>query len=334
MYHNYNTYNCIYLFERSEDMSKKNIRLLTGIIIFIFIVFGSYAVIKLYNLKAVTQGSSNSKLNSQGNTSDNNKKSKLADSSDSIKVIEEREFKEGNLKNNDQFIPVLMYHSIAYEQGNELRVPKEVFREQMKYLKENGYTTLTLDELYSFLVKNKPIPEKSIVITFDDGYKDNYENAYPVLKEFGLNATVFVITSSVDNEKDYLTSSQLKEMDKNGVDIESHTVNHDDLTKIPYDKQVETLKNSKDYLEKLLNKKIKYIAYPYGKWNDEAIKAAKDSGYIMAVTTVGGWSNKKQGIYTLDRVYISANHGMNEFKRRITNPKYNGIDSGNKKISK
>lgn len=239
------------------------------------------------------------------------------------KVKKERDFKEGPLKYNDSSVPVLMYHSIDYEKGNELRVPKEKFKEQMQYLKDNGYTTLTFDELYNFLINNKPIPEKSVVITFDDGYEDNYSNAYPILKQFGFNATIFVITNAIDNEKAFLTSAQLNEMEQNGIDIESHTLAHDELNKLPYDKQVETLRGAKEFIEKKLNKEVKYIGYPFGKWNDDTIKALKETGYTMAFTTVGGWSNKSQGIYTLRRVYISANHDINEFKRRLTNPKFN-----------
>ncbi|MCJ7691048.1 MAG: polysaccharide deacetylase family protein, partial [Clostridiaceae bacterium] len=93
------------------------------------------------------------------------------------------------VKHNDKGIPVLMYHAIGYEKGNTARVPKENFKEQMKYLKDNGYVTLTLDEAYDFFSNNKPIPEKSVVLTFDDGYVDNYVEALPILKEFGFKAT-------------------------------------------------------------------------------------------------------------------------------------------------
>lgn len=250
---------------------------------------------------------------------------------ENVKIEKKREFKNMPLKYNDKSIPVLMYHSIDYEKGNELRVPKEKFREQMKYLKDNGYITLTFDELYNFLINNKPVPEKSVVITFDDGYEDNYKNAYPILKELEFNASIFIITSTIDTDMNYLTSEQLKEMDKNGIDIESHTVNHDQLDKLSYEKQLVTLKQSKDYIEKVLNKKVNYIGYPFGKWNNDTIKAAKDAGYTMAFTTVGGWSKKDQEIYTLDRVYISADFGINEFVRRITNSNYN---KGNLKSQK
>lgn len=238
-------------------------------------------------------------------------------------IIKAREFKGENLKYNDKSVPVLMYHSIDYEKGNELRVPKEAFREQMSYLKQNGYTTLTLDELYDFFINNKPVPNKSIVITFDDGYKDNFENAYPVLKEFGFNATIFVIASTVDANKNYLTSPQIKELEENGIDIESHTVNHEQLDKLTYAEQLTTLKSSREYIEKLSGKQKKYTAYPFGKWNDDTIKAVKEAGYSMVFTTESGWGNKSQGIYELHRVYVSANCNLKEFERRITDASYN-----------
>jgi peptidoglycan/xylan/chitin deacetylase (PgdA/CDA1 family) len=254
---------------------------------------------------------------------------KINDKVDLVKttvISRNRDFKEEPLINNNRSIPILMYHSIEYEKGNELRLPVEKFREQMKYLKDKNYTTLNLDELYNFLVNNKAIPEKSVVITFDDGYEDNYKNAYPILKEFGFNACIFVITSTIDNDKSYLTSNQLRQMDANGIEIESHTLNHNDLSKLSYKDQIDTLEKSKEYIERTLNKKVKYIGYPFGKWNEDTIKATKKLGYSMAFTTIGGWAQKEEGIYTLNRVYISSNFGISEFKRRLNNPQYNSYN--------
>lgn len=230
-----------------------------------------------------------------------------------------RSFDKQPLIYSDKSVPVLMYHSIDFEKGNELRVPKEKFREQMKFLKDNGYTTLSLDELYEFFQNNKPIPSKSVVITFDDGYVDNYLNAYPVLKEFGFKATIFVITSTIDNNKACLNSDQLKEMQKNGIDIESHTVNHEELNKISYTKQIDTLKSSKYAIENLLNKKVYYIAYPVGLWNNDTIEALKQAGYRMAFTTKNSWSNKENGMSTLNRVRISASYEITTFKNILKN---------------
>ncbi|NEZ47358.1 polysaccharide deacetylase family protein [Clostridium niameyense] len=259
------------------------------------------------------------------NTKKHTNKTKVEGKKQGKQENEIREFKKEPLIYNDKRIPVLMYHSIDYEKGNELRLPKEKFKEQMKYLKDNGYTTLSLDELYNFLVHNKPVPEKSIVITLDDGYVDNYENAYPIIKEFGFKAAIFDVTSNIDKNPKTITSKQIKEMNDNGITIASHTVNHDQLDILSYEKQLETMKKSKEDLEKILGKKVNYIAYPYGKWNKDTLKAAKEAGYTMAFTTDGSWSGKDDGIYGLNRVYISGAKGIDDFKYRISNPNYNKV---------
>lgn len=219
-------------------------------------------------------------------------------------------------------VPVLMYHSIAVEEGNPIRMPVEQFDSEMKYIKDQGYTTLTMKELYSYFENQVPVPEKSIVITLDDGYSDNYTAAFPVLKKYGLKATVFVVTSTIDVNPNCLTSAQIKEMDKAGIQIESHTVTHRDLDSLSYSEQLAELKDSKAALEKLLGRTVDYVAYPTGKYNDDTIKAVAEAGYKMAFTTNGRWSDKADGILTLDRVYISTFHSMDVFKNRLTNPDY------------
>ncbi|MEW9094137.1 MAG: polysaccharide deacetylase family protein [Clostridiaceae bacterium] len=238
--------------------------------------------------------------------------------------IESSEFMHNNisskeipLKYNDEGVCILMYHSIGYEKNNGLRMPEEQFRKQMKYINDNGYTTLTMDELYSFFIENKPIPKKSLVITFDDGYLDNYKYAYPILKEFNLKATIFVIASNIDKDNRSMNSQQLKELQANGIDIQSHTLNHEELNKLSYEKQLQTLKESKEIIEKNLDKKINYIAYPYGRYNEDTIRAAKDAGYTMGFATGGRISRKNNGIYTLRRIGVVAGDGMDVFIGRL-----------------
>lgn len=223
--------------------------------------------------------------------------------------------------NTNNAIPILMYHSIAYEKKNELRVPIENFSQQMKYLKDNNYKTLTMEELYKHLKNNEPFPDKSIVLTFDDGYTDNFLSAYPILKENGFTATIFVITDTIDKDSYYLNSKQLLELHKNGIDIGSHTTNHEKLNKASYEDQLKTLKTSKEVLEKLLNTKIDYIAYPYGKWNEDTLRATKDAGYTLGVTTVQKWTHSEDNILTLNRVRIKASDDMATFIKKVTDPK-------------
>jgi peptidoglycan/xylan/chitin deacetylase (PgdA/CDA1 family) len=227
-----------------------------------------------------------------------------------------------NLIPCDRGIPVLMYHSINYEKGNTARVTKENFKKQMNYLKDNNYVTLSLDEAYNYFTGDIPVPEKSLVLTFDDGYLDNYVDAFPILKEFGFKATIFVITDPVDKNPSYMNLEQLKEMLAHGIDIQSHTTRHENLKDLSYEKQVKTLKESKAFLEKSLNKKVDYFAYPYGLHSKETLIAITEAGYTMAFTTDGRWSDKGDGILTLDRVFISGAATLDVFIDRITNPNY------------
>ncbi|MBM7870645.1 peptidoglycan/xylan/chitin deacetylase (PgdA/CDA1 family) [Clostridium pascui] len=259
----------------------------------------------------------------------NNSNNITTSQADTKNTYSKRNFSGSNLKHSNEGIPVLMYHSISNRTGNEIQLSKNLFEAQMKLLKDKNYTTLSLDELYDFINYNKPIPKKSVVLTFDDGYVDNYLNAYPILKKYNFRATIFVITDNVDKYSHTINSPQIKEMSLNGIDIMSHTEKHENLLTLTYDKQLYSLKTSKNFLEKVTNKKVDYIAYPYGKWNKDTLKAAQDAGYTMAFSTSGTWTDKSDGIYKLDRVYISSNFDLSEFERRLTNRNYNNIHSKN-----
>ncbi|WP_253205916.1 polysaccharide deacetylase family protein [Clostridium estertheticum] len=232
-----------------------------------------------------------------------------------------------DIKPYGKSIPVLQYHSISYDKGNPICIPIKKFDEQMKYLKDNNYYTITLTNLYEYLMNNTPIPRKSVVITFDDGYDNNYTAMFPVLKKYKFKATIFVISSLIDVHSNMLTSKQLIEMDKYGIDIESHTAHHDNLKLISKDNQLKTLIKSKKYLEKTLNKKINFFAYPYGGFNKNAIEALKECGYKMAFTTKNGWSSKKNGIFSLRRVWISASDSTKVFESKVSKPQKNILDS-------
>ena len=104
----------------------------------------------------------------------------------------------------------------SFRKKAQLLFLNDKLREQLQTIKDNGYTTLTMSELNDYLFKNKPIPEKSVIITFDDGYRDNYTNAFPILKEFNMNATIFVISSYINRDL-YLTSDEIKEMSDYGI---------------------------------------------------------------------------------------------------------------------
>lgn len=215
-------------------------------------------------------------------------------------------------------VPVLYYHSVNENAENEVTISPEMLEKQLDYINDNEYITITINELYDHLINNQPIPEKSIVITFDDGYMNNYTEAFPLLKERNMKATIFCVGNSLDGSY-YLSKDSIKEMSDYGIDIESHTVNHMHLDTLNYDEQLSEMKNSKDILENITGKNVTAIAYPFGDFNDDSIKAAKEAGYKLAFTTHLGLSDRNDDIYALDRIYISSNYDMNTFKELIKN---------------
>ena len=150
-------------------------------------------------------------------------------------------------------VPVLNYHRIDTGIRHSLVVPQEEFHDE-------GYHTITMDELYDYVTKGTELPDKPVLITFDDGYIDNYKYAFPILKEYNMKATLFMITSAF-GESRFVNVEQLKEMQANGIDIQSHTVNHKDLRNMSLDQARDELISSKAVLEDRMKHPIRYIAY-------------------------------------------------------------------------
>ena len=214
-------------------------------------------------------------------------------------------------------ILVLNYHQIA-NNFTPLSVPPAVFDEQMAYLKDHGYITITPEELYEGIEENLSLPEKPVLITFDDGYVDNYNNALPIIKKYGMRATVFIVPGFTDNNPNYLTWNQLKEMERNGFNGQSHTLTHQALEELPDDAIRAELLNSKLMLEKNLGHPIDFLAYPTGTYNLHIAGIAKDVGYKAAFTIKYGNVDKGSNIYALERVPIfQTENTMKGFFERI-----------------
>lgn len=233
---------------------------------------------------------------------------------------EEDRFKDLPLISDDRGVPVLYYHSIDPSESNEVILSPQKLRAQLQYIKDSGYTTLTMTELNDYISKHTPIPEKSIVITFDDGYKDNYTNAFPILKELDMKATIFVITSVIDDGY-YLSKNEIKELSDYGIDIQSHTVKHLHLNTLSYEEQLKELKASKETLEAITNKPVISVAYPFGDHDENTLKAAKASGYTLGFLTDKGLAKPTSQSISLNRIYVSSAYSMDTFKERLLNTK-------------
>lgn len=219
-----------------------------------------------------------------------------------------------NMKNktNKTDVTILMYHGVRDDAWGYEAMFLNVndFKDHMNYLKENGYTPIFLSEIEE---ANKY--EKPIVITFDDGYVDVYENAYPILSELGFKFNFFIIPKFVD-EGAYVTKDQIVKMSKSGiVEIGSHSYNHYDLTALEDNILNDELLKSKEYLEDIINKEVTTLAYPSGGYDSRVIEYAKKH-YDYAVLA-GGSSKYPSSNYTLTRLGVSRGVTKEEFIKKL-----------------
>ena len=246
-------------------------------------------------------------------------------------------------------IPVLMYHHFDDTSDAGAVVIKDEFKKQINYLKENGYNTITLQELIDFKNGKIKLPEKSILITSDDGYLSNYEFMYPILKENNMKATIFVIGENIDNAEKNIQEgkgipkfnwSQAKEMYESGViDLQSHTYDsHYKITNGKKEKGVFSMpqegETEEDYISRIdkdIKKSIKgfeehlgykpiALAYPYGEYSNESEKVLAENGIKVSFTVKSGTvSRKGEDTHLLNRITVSGEDDLNTFIKKLNN---------------
>lgn len=214
-------------------------------------------------------------------------------------------------------VPILEYHMVNEKDTTQYNVPPAEFEEQMKYLKEQGYETISLLE-YAKARKGKfSLPAKPIIITFDDGYVDNYTTALPILEKYGMKATMFMVVNDI-GRKDYFSWQDLKAWQDRGMEIGSHTANHVDLTKLSQAQRQEEINASKLLMEWNGLKTIFFMAYPYGSYNQAVQDDLKANAYLGALTGKSGLNTEQTDMFVLHRTHIiKPKFGMLEFKWRM-----------------
>lgn len=244
--------------------------------------------------------------------------------------------------NDHTIIPVLMYHHFV-EEGEEVgytTISDVAFEEQITYLKSKGYNTITDQDIVDFYYYGKELPENPIHITMDDGYESNYKIAYPILKENGMKATIFVIVSRIDG--DYypprLTWDQIKEMSDSGViSIQSHTydLHHkeiiDDAVEVSAmisDTSDEFLKRvkddlilSKEILEEKLGKEVISISYPFGHYDENTLNMIEEVGFKVAYTIEHGLNHINTDVLELFRINVSSMYNGKAIEEEIIKQK-------------
>lgn len=242
-----------------------------------------------------------------------------------IVIIPRKQQNKGGLTANGyQMVPILCYHRFAETCKSSDCTPTDVFEQQMKYLKDNNYRVISLGELLGFLNYRHSLPERSVVITIDDGYRSAYDIAYPVLKRYGLKATLFIYTNYVGISKAAITWDQLREMRAHGFEVGSHTVSHCDLTKKrrgeddhAYIARVKReLRISKKIIDRELNQDTIYFAYPFSSYNERILYLAQKVGYKLGVSVERGGNPFFTDPLTLKRDPV-IKKDMNTFISRL-----------------
>lgn len=216
-------------------------------------------------------------------------------------------------------VPVLMYHSISQEKNNDAVISPERFAGQMEFLYKEGYNPVSLGQLYDYLTGLKGLPPKPVVITFDDGYRDTYETALPVLKRYGFKSTLFIITA--DSER-RLTWAELAEMKAAGMDIASHSYTHRELGGMTPPQQAEEIVKSKEALDRNLKQDTRYFCFPNSSYSQETLRLLKEKGFTLAVTTEPGWAKPSDSPLALKRIWVGNSVDIHHFIERLTKEKY------------
>ncbi|HEY0080149.1 MAG TPA: polysaccharide deacetylase family protein [Pyrinomonadaceae bacterium] len=228
--------------------------------------------------------------------------------------------------------PFLLYHKIA-RPPRDARIrggytPPRRFARQMAFLKKQGFEFYTASEMIEHLNRHGEFPPNGVALTFDDGWKDNYENAFPVLSELSIKATIFLIPSCIGLTSDkalsegesgraHLSREDILEMSRHGIEFGSHTVNHKLLHQTSPEETRFELEESRKQIEELLDKPCRVLAYPGGHFNETSRRLAEETGYLAAFTTCYG-SRDQLDLYALNRTEIlRRDRFLFQFARKV-----------------
>ncbi|RJP72998.1 MAG: glycosyltransferase [Ignavibacteriales bacterium] len=227
-------------------------------------------------------------------------------------------------------LPILMYHRIhPTGSGNltQFRINPEIFREQIKYLRDNGYYSISFEDWMDASFKKESLPGKPVILTFDDGYKDFMQYAFPVLKEFGFKAYVFIVTdkigktnswdSNYGEEVELLNWNDITELSKNGIEFGAHSHSHPMLTALsPTDAALELIK-SREILSQKSGKPIYSMAYPYGDFDKIVSHLAGAAGFLFSVTCEMRKCNFNDNFLSLPRIEITGTDTLDNFIAKL-----------------
>jgi peptidoglycan/xylan/chitin deacetylase (PgdA/CDA1 family) len=217
-----------------------------------------------------------------------------------------------------------MYHHVAIPPPDadavrhDLSLAPEAFEAQLQYLVQEGYSTIMLSELIHHLARGATLPARPIILTFDDGYRDVYTQAFPLLRQYGMNSTVFLITGFIDAEYDeYLSWAQVREMHGAGMGFGSHSYTHPDLRNQTAEYLVWQILGSKEAIEQRIREPVRFFSYPSGRYDDLAVNVLQSADYWGAVTTLQGYEHSSDSSFELRRIRIRGDETLASFAAKL-----------------
>jgi peptidoglycan/xylan/chitin deacetylase (PgdA/CDA1 family) len=221
-------------------------------------------------------------------------------------------------------VPILMYHYVselppdADVYRRDLTVSPEAFEAQLEYLDEADYDPITLTDLHLYLTEGYPLPEKPVILTFDDGYRDAYEVVFPKLLNHGFPGTFFVLATPAHHESEaYLTWSHVREMSDAGMDIQAHSRDHVDLRDRSYEFLVYQVLGIREAIEHHTGRVPRFFCYPSGRWDEDVIKVLQSAGYRGAVTTAWGRTHTSEELFEMARIRINGGDSLPAFIAKL-----------------
>lgn len=212
------------------------------------------------------------------------------------------------------FVPILLYHRIDVSNTqSQYYVPPDKFEEQMKLLHDWGYTTITTELLVQAIREGANLPQRPIILTFDDGHLNNYTIAYPIMKKYGFTGALYIVGEYIGSPN-YMNADQIKEMVHNGWEVGNHSMNHFDLTLLDTQQQQQyEIVASREVLEDQLDVPIQTFAYPFGIYDQTVINLTYSTGYIAAMGTGYTYNQGVFNLLALQRRGVNGTRDIKEF---------------------
>jgi peptidoglycan/xylan/chitin deacetylase (PgdA/CDA1 family) len=219
-------------------------------------------------------------------------------------------------------VPILTFHYIRVNPdpndrlGFALSVTPADFAAQMDWLARNGYHAITTEDLYAYLNQSRGLPSKPVILTFDDGYADFYTTALPILRKHDFRATAYIVSGFVGRDG-YMTADQIREADRSGIEIGSHSVDHANLSRSSAGNVRAEVVDSKRHLEQVVGHPVTSFCYPSGKYSSTAANEVAAAGYHSATTTVFGFWHTLSDRYYWTRLRVSGGQGLSDFAQAV-----------------